>query len=315
MDRYWRAANYLSVGQIYLLDNPLLREPLTTRAHQAQAARSLGYDARSELHLRPHEPDHPGLRPEHDLRLRAGARWAGHGRERVSRGHVQRALLGDLRRRRGDEAAVQAVLVPGRDPESRRTGGARGRSTRAASSGTPSRTRSAPPSTTPTCSSTCIVGDGEAETGPLAASWHSNKFLNPARDGAVLPILHLNGYKIANPTLFARIDRKELESLFVGLRVPASLRRGRRPSHHASPDGVHPRHRRRRDQGDPARSAGEREHSAAGVAHDRPQDAEGLDRAEGGRRQEDRGFLALAPGADGRDGVPTRSTSRCSISG
>ena len=62
----------------------------------------------------------------------------------------------------------------------------------------------------------CIVGDGEAETGPLAASWHSNKFLNPARDGAVLPILHLNGYKIANPTLFARIDREELESLFVG---------------------------------------------------------------------------------------------------
>src|SRR5205085_1469726 len=62
----------------------------------------------------------------------------------------------------------------------------------------------------------CVVGDGEAETGPLAASWHSNKFLNPARDGAVLPILHMNGYKIANPTVLARISREELESLFVG---------------------------------------------------------------------------------------------------
>ena len=62
----------------------------------------------------------------------------------------------------------------------------------------------------------CVVGDGEAETGPLATSWHSNKFLNPATDGAVLPILHLNGYKIANPTLMARIPREELESLFVG---------------------------------------------------------------------------------------------------
>jgi phosphoketolase len=62
----------------------------------------------------------------------------------------------------------------------------------------------------------CVVGDGEAESGPLAASWHSNKFLNPARDGAVLPILHLNGYKIANPTIFDRIDRAELEQMFTG---------------------------------------------------------------------------------------------------
>src|SRR5581483_1300366 len=62
----------------------------------------------------------------------------------------------------------------------------------------------------------CIIGDGEAETGPLATAWHSNKFLNPIADGAVLPILHLNGYKIANPTILARIPRSELESLFIG---------------------------------------------------------------------------------------------------
>ena len=74
----------------------------------------------------------------------------------------------------------------------------------------------------------CVVGDGEAETGPLATSWHSNKFLNPARDGAVLPILHLNGYKIANPTVLARIRHEELEQLFRGLRLHAVLRRGAR---------------------------------------------------------------------------------------
>ena len=74
----------------------------------------------------------------------------------------------------------------------------------------------------------CVVGDGEAETGPLATSWHSNKFLNPASDGAVLPILHLNGYKIANPTILARISREELEQLLRGLWLDAVLRRGPR---------------------------------------------------------------------------------------
>ena len=71
-------------------------------------------------------------------------------------------------------------------------------------------------STIPDLIVACVVGDGEAETGPLATSWHGNKFLNPATDGAVLPILHLNGYKIANPTILARIPRDELEKLFVG---------------------------------------------------------------------------------------------------
>ena len=90
------------------------------------------------------------------------------------------------------------------------------RSTRAANSGTACRTRLARPSTIPICSSTVVIGDGEAETGPLMGSLHSNKFLNPIRDGAVLPILHLNGYKIANPTISARISPEELHSLFVG---------------------------------------------------------------------------------------------------
>ena len=75
----------------------------------------------------------------------------------------------------------------------------------------------------------CVIGDGEAETGPLAASWHSNKFLNPAADGTVLPILHLNGYKIANPTVLARIPHDELRRAAARLRARAVLRRGRRP--------------------------------------------------------------------------------------
>ena len=87
---------------------------------------------------------------------------------------------------------------------------------RAANSATRCRTPTARPSTIPICSSLCVIGDGEAETGPLAASWHSNKFLNPARDGAVLPILHLNGYKIANPTVLARIPHDELTALLSG---------------------------------------------------------------------------------------------------
>ncbi len=83
----------------------------------------------------------------------------------------------------------------------------------------------------------CVVGDGEAETGPLAAAWHSNKFLNPATDGAVLPILHLNGYKIANPTMLARIPREELDEFAGGLRIQAILCRRRRTVIDASADG------------------------------------------------------------------------------
>ena len=102
-----------------------------------------------------------------------------------------------------------------------------------------------------------VVGDGEAETGPLATSWHSNKFLNPIRDGAVLPVLHLNGYKIANPTILARIPREELEALLTGYGYKPYFVEGTIPSH-ASADGRDARtlHRRDpRDPGTPARRA------------------------------------------------------------
>ena len=116
----------------------------------------------------------------------------------------------------GMAAALPAVLVPGRHPESCRAGDARQhpRRRRARLLAEPRFRRRVRQS--PTSSSACVVGDGEAETGPLATAWHSNKFLNPITDGAVLPILHLNGYKIANPTVLARITREELEQLLRG---------------------------------------------------------------------------------------------------
>ena len=101
----------------------------------------------------------------------------------------------------------------------------------------------------------CVVGDGEAETGPLATGWHANKFLNPARDGAVLPILHLNGYKIANPTVLARIPHDELDALFARLRLHAVLRRRATTRDDAPADGGHARYRCQRD---PARSSATR---------------------------------------------------------
>ena len=101
----------------------------------------------------------------------------------------------------------------------------------------------------------CVVGDGEAETGPLATSWHSNKFLNPVRDGAVLPILHLNGYKIANPTVLARISHEELESLLRGYGYAPHFVEGRRPGADAPADGGHARNSDRRDPRHPGRRA------------------------------------------------------------
>ena len=109
----------------------------------------------------------------------------------------------------------------------------------------------------------CVVGDGEAETGPLATAWHSNKFLNPVTDGAVLPILHLNGYKIANPTVLARIAARGAGEPLRRLRLQAVLGRGLRPGRRAPADGGNAGRGHRRDQADPARRAREREHASA----------------------------------------------------
>ena len=150
----------------------------------------------------------------------------------------------------------------------------------------------------------CVVGDGEAETGPMATSWHSNKFLNPVDDGAVLPILHLNGYKIANPTVLARIPHDELEALFRGYGYVPHFVEGDDPTDDARTHGGDAREGRGRHPQHPERCADERVQRAAQVADDRHAHAEGLDLPQGNRRQARGGLLARPSGADERHGQP-----------
>ena len=148
----------------------------------------------------------------------------------------------------------------------------------------------------------CVVGDGEAETGPLATSWHSNKFLNPRTDGAVLPILHLNGYKIASPAILARIGHAELESLLVGYGYWPYFVEGDDPEamHRLMAEAVDTAIAEIREIQLKSRTA--RRGGASALADDRAALAQGLDRAEGSGWQENRGLLAFAPGAVQRNG-------------
>ena len=248
LDAYWRAANYLSVGQIYLLDNPLLREPLRARARQAAAARPLGHDAGAQPPLRAPEPGDPAARPA-TRSTSPGPATAARASSRTPGSRAPtRELYPDDHARRGRAcAAVPAVLVPGRHPEPRRAGDAgldpRGRRARLrARARLRRRVRQPRPASSAAWSATA-----RRRPGPLAASWHSNKFLDPARDGAVLPILHLNGYKIANPTVLARIPRGRAARAARGLRPRAAVRRGRRPRGGAPGAGRGARRRARRD--------------------------------------------------------------------
>ncbi|HEV8636499.1 MAG TPA: phosphoketolase family protein, partial [Chloroflexota bacterium] len=212
---YWRAANYLSVGQIYLLDNPLLREPL--RVGDVKP-RLLG-----------HWGTTPGLNfvyahlnraiRDRDLSV-IFVCGPGHGGPAVVANTYLEGSYSELYPNVSQDAEGMARLFrqfsfPGgvpshaapETPGSIHEGGELGYALSHAYGAA---------FDNPDLLVACVVGDGEAETGPLATAWHSNKFLNPARDGAVLPILHLNGYKIANPTLLARIPRDELEALLCG---------------------------------------------------------------------------------------------------
>ena len=161
----------------------------------------------------------------------------------------------------------------------------------------------------------CVVGDGEAETGPLATSWHSNKFLDPVRDGAVLPILHLNGYKIANPTVLARISEDELDALLRRARVDAVPRRGRRPGARAPAARRDARPRARRDPAAATRGAGLGRRDAPALADDRVADAQGLDRPRVRRRPSRRRHVARAPGAALRGAHQPGAPRACSTSG
>jgi xylulose-5-phosphate/fructose-6-phosphate phosphoketolase len=215
IDAYWRAANYLSVGQIYLYDNPLLKEPLAL-AHVKR--RLLGHwgttpglnfiYAHLNRAIRAYDLDMIFVcGPGHGGPALAANAWLegtyselhpalSRDEEGMGRLFRQFSFPGGI----GSHATPE---IPGSIHEGGELGYALAHAFGAAFDN-------------PGLIVACVVGDGEAETGPLATAWHSNKFLNPARDGAVLPILHLNGYKIANPTVLARIPRTELESLFVG---------------------------------------------------------------------------------------------------
>jgi xylulose-5-phosphate/fructose-6-phosphate phosphoketolase len=215
IDRYWRAANYLAVGQIYLLDNPLLRQPLR------------------DEHVKPRLLGHWGTTPglnfiyvhlnrlirayDLDMIYICGP---GHGGPAMVANTYLEGTYSDLYPDVSEDVEGMRKLfkqfsfpggipshaapeVPGSIHEGGELGYAVSHAYGAALDN-------------PDLVVACVVGDGEAETGPLATAWHSNKFLCPTTDGAVLPILHLNSYKIANPTIFARIPQEELESLFVG---------------------------------------------------------------------------------------------------
>ncbi len=212
---YWRAANYLSVGQIYLYDNPLLREPLKLE------------------HIKPRLLGHWGTTPGlnfiyvHLNRVIKALDLnvificgPGHGGPAVVANTYLEGTYSELyphisRDAEGIKKLFKQFSFPGgipshaapENPGSINEGGELGYSLSHAFGAA---------FDNPDLIVACVVGDGEAETGPLATAWHSNKFLNPVSDGAVLPILHLNGYKIANPTVLARISHEELEDLFVG---------------------------------------------------------------------------------------------------
>jgi xylulose-5-phosphate/fructose-6-phosphate phosphoketolase len=215
MDAYWRAANYLTVGQIYLYDNPLLRRPLTL--------------ADVKPRLLGHWGTTPGLNFIYVHLNRIIRQYGldmifvtgpGHGGPGIVANTYLEGTYSELypdvsRDERGLKRLFTQFSFPGgipshtaaETPGSINEGGELGYSLAHAFGAA---------FDNPDLVVACVIGDGEAETGPLAASWHSNKFLDPVRDGAVLPILHLNGYKIANPTLLARIPQRELEELLRG---------------------------------------------------------------------------------------------------
>jgi xylulose-5-phosphate/fructose-6-phosphate phosphoketolase len=215
IDAYWRAANYLSVGQIYLLDNPLLREPLKA------------------AHVKPRLLGHwgttPGLNFIYAHMNRVIRKWDLNALYVTGPGHGGPGLVANaylegtysevypnisqdteglrrLFRQFSFPGGIPSHVAP-ETPGSVHEGGELGYSLAHAYGAV---------FDNPDLLVCCVIGDGEAETGPLAASWHSNKFLDPVGDGAVLPVLHLNGYKIANPTVLARIPEEELRALLEG---------------------------------------------------------------------------------------------------
>ena len=306
IDAYWRAANYLSVGQIYLYDNPLLRVPLTL------------------AHVKPLVVGHWGTTPgqnfiyahlnriiqqcDLDMFYIAGP---GHGGPAIVGNVYLEGTWSEVYPNvTQDEAGMKKLFTqfsfPGgisshvapTTPGSIHEGGELGYSLSHAFGAA---------FDNPGLIVACVVGDGEAETGPLATAWQSNKLLNPVTDGAVLPILHLNGFKISNPTVLARIEHEELEQFIRGCGWTPYFVEGDDPEtmHRLMADtldqvvGPYPHHPAERPVG-PG-------YSPAALANDRAAIAEGLDWAEDGGRTEGRGHVPGAPGAPAGGRRPSRA--------
>ncbi|MFF4986954.1 phosphoketolase [Streptosporangium saharense] len=229
VDMYWRAANYLSVGQIYLLDNPLLTEPLTPEHIKPRLLGHWGttpglnfcfahlnrvINARDQEMIYIAGPGHGGPAAV------AHAWLEGTYTERYPGVTRDAAGMRKLFRQFSFPGGIPSHVAP-ETPGSIHEGGELGYSLAHAYGAA---------FDNPDLVVACVIGDGEAETGPLAASWHSNKFTDPARDGVVLPILHLNGYKIANPTVLARIPEDELVKLLEGYGYRPHLVSGDEPA-------------------------------------------------------------------------------------
>src|SRR2546421_7187971 len=215
LDAWWRAANYLSVGQIYLLDNPLLKEPLRPEHVKPRLLGHWGttpglnfvYAHLNRAILQRNLDTMYVCGPGHGGPGMVANTWLEGAYSEVYP-HVPRDGEGMRRLFRqfsfpGGIPSHVAPETPGSIHEGGELGYALSHAYGAAFDN-------------PDMIVACVVGDGEAETGPLATGWHGNKFLNPARDGCVLPILHLNGYKIANPTVLARIPERELVAMLEG---------------------------------------------------------------------------------------------------
>jgi len=229
IDAYWRAANYLAVGQIYLCDNPLLKEPLALTHVKHMLLGHWGTTPGQNFiytHL-----NRVIKKYDLDMIYMSGP---GHGGPAVVAGTYLEGTYSEVYANVSqDEAGLKRLFTqfsfPGGIPShasaecpgSIHEGGELGYSLSHAFGAV---------FDNPGLTVACVIGDGEAETGPLATSWHSNKFLDPASDGAVLPILHLNGYKIANPTILARIPRAELDALLRGYGWAPHYVEGHEPS-------------------------------------------------------------------------------------
>ncbi len=299
LDRWWRAANYLSVGQIYLLDNALLRRPLAVGGHQAAAARPLGDHPRPQPALDPPQPADPRARRRRDLPGRAGARRPGRGGQRLARGHLQRGLPARRRRRAGDARAVPAVLVPGRDPEPRRAGDPRlhprGRRARLRPLPCVRRRDGQPGPGRRRGGRRRRVRDRSA--GHLLAR-QQVRGPGPRRGGAADPApQRLQDRQPGHPRPDPAARAREPDDR---LRPRGAHRRGRRPDGRAPAAGGGARHRARPDPRDPARRPRGRRPRAPPVADDPAGHPQGLDRPGRRRRRPGRGHLAGAPGAAGR---------------